>query len=63
MCERKGEAVVCLQCGGSGCRKIKYKPFTSRKPARGINSIRESRGAFLFTGAGGTGKEMTYEQF
>ncbi|KKN99003.1 hypothetical protein LCGC14_0142480 [marine sediment metagenome] len=37
--EPKGTAVICATCGGSGCEKIWYKPFTRRKGRRGIQTI------------------------
>jgi hypothetical protein len=62
-CEGEGHAVVCLACGGSGCRKIHYKPYTGRKRKRGIVSIRWSQGRFIMTGVGGEGDSMTYREF
>ena len=63
MCEGKGEAVVCLGCGGKGWTTIKYRIFKSRRKLRGVKTIRLSRGFFLATGVGGTGGAMTYAQF
>ena len=63
MCERKGEAVVCLHCDGTGNDIICYVPFTGRKRRRGIKTVRRSRGTFIATGVGGTGKEVTYKEF
>lgn len=63
VCEKKGEAVICLRCGGSGCLIYWYTPFKSRKPRRGVRSVRPSRGTFLATGVGGIGESMTYAEF
>jgi len=62
-CEAKGEAVVCLRCGGTGCAKVYYVPFTARRNRRGIKTVRRLRGGFLATGVGPTGGEVTYAQF
>lgn len=62
--ERKGEAVVCLSCKGSGATTISYTPYTGRKQTRNVNIVRVSRGSFIGTGVGGVnGTEMTYEEF
>jgi len=62
-CEAKGEAVVCLRCGGTGCATIYYTPFEKRKNRRGINIVRLSRGGFLATGVGAVGESITYAEF
>lgn len=61
--EPKGTAVVCMQCTGTGCDEINFKPFTRRKDRRGIQKISQSRGSFLGTGVGTTGKYITYQEF
>ena len=62
-CEGKGNAVICLNCGGKGWAKYTYKEFTGRKRRKGIKEIRFSRGAFIATGVGGKGDSMTYAEF
>lgn len=59
--EAKGEAVVCVRCGGTGCRTISYKNFGGRKPRRGIKKVRFGSGLILDN----PGKDnwMTYEEF
>ena len=37
--EPKGMAVVCRQCGGTGCDTISYKPFDHRKRKRGVKVV------------------------
>jgi hypothetical protein len=61
--EPKGVAVVCAGCGGSGCARFNYEPFTQRKPKFGVKSVRLSAGSFLVTGVGPTGSEITYAEF
>lgn len=54
---------MCLNCDGTGCYEISYKPFTQRKEKRGVHTVKLSRGTFLFTGVGPTGGSVTYEEF
>jgi hypothetical protein len=61
--EAKGEGVVCLDCGGTGCQVISYKPFTKRRRKKGVKVVRRSRGSFIVTGIGGTGDAVAYEEF
>ena len=62
--ERKGEAVVCISCEGSGATTISYTPYAGRKQEHNVNVVRVSRGSFIGTGVGGVdGTEMTYEEF
>lgn len=61
--EADGEAVICLHCDGTGCYKLRYKPFERRKGRRGIKSIFRSRGGFLATGVGKVGGSITYAEF
>lgn len=63
MCEAAGQAVVCLDCSGTGCKNISYEPYTGRKRKRGVKGIRFSRGRLIVSGVGGTGKPMTYAEF
>lgn len=62
-CEGPGEAVVCVYCQGKGWIEHQYKEFTGRKKRKGVNKIRLSQGCFIATGAGGKGRNMTYEEF
>jgi hypothetical protein len=61
--EPPGVGVVCLQCNGSGCQEIRYKPFERRKGKRGVHTIRRSAGNFIVTGVGPTGGSVTYAEF
>lgn len=63
MCEGPGRAVICLDCGGTGCQEIEYKPYEGRKRKRGIQTIQQSRGRFIAGPIGGGGREMTYAEF
>jgi len=63
MCEGPGLAVVCLRCEGTGCQKLRITRFTKRKAKSGIRTVRQSRGSFIGTGVGATGKEITYKEF
>jgi len=63
VCEPKGTAVICVRCGGTGCEALSYTPFTVRRRRGGIQTISRSRGAFILTGVGRIGDEMTYSQF
>jgi hypothetical protein len=61
--EGRDEAVVCLECDGTGCKVIRYTPFTKRRLKRGVKVVRRSRGSFIATGVGGTGRAVTYAEF
>jgi len=61
--EPRGTGVVCLNCEGTGCRKVKYTPFTARKRREGVEIVRRSKGGFIGTGVGPTGASVTYEEF
>jgi len=63
MCEKKGTAVVCISCDGTGCATIRYKPFVKRRQSRGIHTVSWSRGGFILTGVGAVGKSITYKEF
>jgi len=63
MCEGPGVAVICIDCEGTGCEKIKYTPFTGRKLRKDIKTVRASRGKFIATGVGPKGKKVTYSEF
>ena len=39
MCEGAGRAVVCLDCGGTGCCVVEFKPFKERKPRTDIKTV------------------------
>lgn len=60
--EPRGVAVVCLNCGGTGCHEIKYTPFTQRKPKMGVGTVQLSRGPTILS-CGPGGKSCTYAQF
>ena len=62
--ERPGTAVVCLECGGQGWRKLQYTEFTGRKRKNNVKEIYESRGSFIVTGVGPRDDNaMTYSEF
>lgn len=61
--EGKGEAVICMGCDGTGCRKILYAPFVKRRRRPGVKTVRNSAGRSIVTGCGPTGDAMSYEQF
>jgi hypothetical protein len=67
--EPPGVAVVCVDCGGSGCKKINvgetdvYTPFTERKRREHVKTVKRSRGSLVVFGVGPTGDGITYEQF
>ena len=61
--EPTGTAVVCVECGGSGCVKIFFTPFTQRKGIRGVKTVSQSRGSFIGTGVGPVGGSITYQEF
>ena len=63
MCEGQGRAVVCLDCDGTGCQVIHYRPYEGRRRKSGIKVIRQSRGRFILGPIGGGGSEMTYVEF
>lgn len=59
--EAKGEAVVCVNCSGTGCRTISYKPFGGRKRRNGIEKIRFGSGLIIDNPT--KSSWMTYDQF
>lgn len=66
--EPEGVAVVCLNCDGTGCRKIStpatsYTPFTTRKRRDDVKTVKLSRGSLIVTGVGPAGSGITYEEF
>lgn len=61
--EPKGVGVICLGCNGTGKSKLTYTPFTGRKTRKGVKTVRRSRGNFIATGVGPTGKSITYDEF
>lgn len=63
MCEKKGTAVICIECKGTGCYEFYFKPFIKRKGRRGIETVSQSRGSFIGTGVGSVGKAITYKEF
>jgi len=62
-CEKKGTAVICHGCDGTGRVKLFYTPFTKRHGKRGVQMVFESRGTFIATGVGATGKGISYQDF
>jgi hypothetical protein len=62
--EKPGEPVVCLECSGTGAKKLNYIPFAGRVHMDGVKCVRASRGSFVAGGIGGrSGTEMTYQEF
>jgi hypothetical protein len=61
--EPKGTGVVCLDCDGSGCKKIGYFPFTARKRRSGVNTVCRGRGSLVATGVGPANAGIPYEDF
>lgn len=61
--EPEGTAVICLGCQGTGCKEIRFTPFTRRKGRRGIHTVRRSRGSFVGTGVGPVGGSISYKEF
>lgn len=61
--EPKGTAVICLGCKGSGCKKISYIPFNSRKNKYNITIVRRSKGSLIVADVGPTGGMVTYKEF
>ena len=62
MAEPKGVGVVCLNCKGTGCREIKYTPFTGRKRRDDVSQVSLSRGSLLWS-CGPCGKSVSYADF
>jgi hypothetical protein len=63
MAEPARTAVVCLDCKGTGCKRISYKPFVTRKEREGIEWVKNSAGTFIATGIGPVGMAITYQEF
>jgi hypothetical protein len=51
-----GVAIVCPNCGGTGCVELKYTLFEGRKGRKGIEWVSRQ-------GDGPTGKRISYEEF
>ena len=62
MAEPKGVAVLCLNCGGTGCSEIEYTPFTERQRRDDVATVRLSRGSFILS-CGPVGSSVTYAEF
>jgi len=62
-CEPEGVAVICLQCNGTGCETVYYKPFVKRHRKKGIKTVTRSRGRFIVTGVGPVGSTISYTEF
>jgi hypothetical protein len=63
MCEPVGTAVICINCGGTGCATLRYVPFEERHEKRGVKTVSISRGSFIGTGVGAHGNSISYEEF
>jgi hypothetical protein len=68
MCEGNGRAVVCLDCNGTACKEIEYRPFSGRVRPNGMGrldhlKIQQSSGRLIIGPIGGAGEEMSYEEF
>ena len=61
--EREGVAVVCVVCNGTGCTKLRYKPFVKRHGRRDVKYVHRSKGMFIGTGVGPSGGRVSYEEF
>ena len=61
--EAKREAVVCLDCRGTGCVELSYVPFVQRKERSDVEMVYLSRGALIVTGVGKRGSPVTYAAF
>jgi hypothetical protein len=59
--EAKGDAVICVRCGGTGRQEIYIKPYTGRKERRGIKRVRAGSGLILDTP--GDSDWITYAEF
>lgn len=59
--EGPGQAVVCVNCEGTGQAVTEFKPFTGRKKKRGVKQIRFGSG-LIFDDAG-KAKWFTYKEF
>jgi hypothetical protein len=54
--EPEGIGVVCLDCHGTGCKELKYIPFTSRKARNDVKFVRLSP-------CGPAGETISYKEF
>lgn len=61
--EPAGVGVVCLTCGGTGCKEMTYTPFTERKPRDDVRYVQRSSGSFIGASVGPRGGKITYQQF
>lgn len=63
MCEGLGVAVVCLNCDGTGCQEIRYRPFVKRKLRKDVKHVHLSRGTFVAGPVGPAQDSVTYKEF
>lgn len=61
--EPEGVGVVCLECGGSGCKEIAYTPFSKRKTRNDVREVKRSRGTMIPLGVGPVGESIPYSAF
>ena len=61
--EPKGVGVVCLTCEGSGCKILRYTPFSERRLIQGVVIVKRSAGVFIGTGVGPYGDSVPYKDF
>jgi DnaJ-class molecular chaperone len=59
--ERPDEAVICVNCHGTGAKELSGKPFTGRKRKPGVSKIRGGSGTILDNP--GKSAWMSYAEF
>lgn len=59
--EPEGTAVICRNCGGTGCYTITYKEFTGRKRKRGVKRVMGDGGLWFVRD--GNEKTISVQEF
>jgi hypothetical protein len=60
--ESPGTAVVCLTCSGTGCERIRYRPFVRRRRRKNVKTVYVSVGKLIVCG-GPRGTPVPYKDF
>ncbi len=59
--EAKHQAVICVNCGGTGCKKIEVTKFIGRKRREGVTQIRGGSGTIMDDSR--SAKWVSYREF
>jgi hypothetical protein len=63
MCEGEGRAVVCLDCDGTGCHPVEYRPFRGRQRRDDIKKVIVGRQSKSILEGNRGKKEIDYNEW